>query len=161
MFIVDEASTLDLIPYLKERGLRITPQRLLILQSILNQEGHPTAEDIHQALPYTSLTTIYNNLKLFVRLSILNELPYGDGLSKYEFNHSRHYHVICEQCGKVVDFNYPDLKEIEQLASRLTNFEIKHHHFEVYGLCPSCQNHDGSKESERLDPGPSAKYKKR
>ncbi|WP_121609492.1 Fur family transcriptional regulator [Mesobacillus foraminis] len=136
---MDDAKSLELIPYLKERGLRITPQRLMILQSILDHHGHPTAEEIHQTIPFTSLTTIYNNLKLFVRLGILNELPYGNALSKYEFNFSRHYHVICQECGTIVDFNYPDLQEIEQVASNLTSFEILHHHFEIYGVCASCQ----------------------
>jgi len=139
MFIVDEAKKLDLILYLKERGLRITPQRLLILQSIISLKGHPTADDIHRLIPFTSLTTIYNNLKLFVKMEIANELPYGNGLSKYELNESRHYHVICQNCGKVVDFNYPVLLEIEKLASKLTKFEIFQHHFEIYGICPSCQ----------------------
>jgi Fur family transcriptional regulator, peroxide stress response regulator len=140
MVILDEAKTMELIPYLKERGLRITPQRLLILEAIISQEGHPTAEDIHQSIPYTSLTTIYNNLKLFVKLGILNELPYGNALSKYELNHSKHYHVICQMCGKIVDFNYPNLKEVEHVASELTNFKILYHQFEVYGICSSCQD---------------------
>ncbi|MCM3586205.1 transcriptional repressor [Mesobacillus maritimus] len=140
MVILDDTKTMELIPYLKERGLRITPQRLLILETILSLDGHPTAEDIHQSISFTSLTTIYNNLKLFVKLGILNELPYGNGLSKYEFNHSKHYHVICEACGKIVDFKYPDLIEVEQIASKLTNYDIHHHHFEVYGVCSSCQN---------------------
>lgn len=139
MVNLEDAKTLELIPYLKERGLRITPQRLLILKAIMASEGHPTAEDIHQTIPYTSLTTIYNNLKLFVKLGIINELPYGNALSKYELNHAKHYHVICKSCGKIVDFNYPTLQEIEQLASKLTNFIISHHYFEVYGICSSCQ----------------------
>jgi Fur family transcriptional regulator, peroxide stress response regulator len=140
MVILDGDKTLELIPYLKERGLRITPQRILILEAIISLEGHPTAEDIHRSIPYTSLTTIYNNLKLFVKLGILNELPYGNALSKYELNLSRHYHVICQGCGKIVDFNYPNLKEVEHAASVLTNFEILHHQFEVYGMCSSCQD---------------------
>jgi len=142
MIILDEAITLELIPYLKERGLRITPQRLLILEAIISQEGHPTAEDIHRSIPYTSLTTIYNNLKLFVKLGILNELPYGNSLSKYELNHSKHYHVICQKCGKIVDFNYPNLKEVEHVASELTNYHILYHQFEVYGICSSCQGEE-------------------
>ncbi|MBY0098721.1 transcriptional repressor [Mesobacillus maritimus] len=142
MVTLDETKTMELIPHLKERGLRITPQRLLILEAIISQEGHPTAEDIHQYIPYTSLTTIYNNLKLFVKLGILNELPYGNGLSKYELNHSKHYHVICQECGKIVDFNYPNLKEVEHVASELTNFHILYHQFEVYGICSSCQDEE-------------------
>ena len=139
---MDESKTHEMIPFLKERGLRITPQRLLILEAIMEQDDHPTAEEIHQKIPFTSLTTIYNNLKLFVSLGIVNELPYGNGLSKFELNTAKHYHVICESCGKIVDFNYPNLKEVEMLASKLTNFEVQQHHFEIYGLCTDCQQND-------------------
>ncbi|GIN85968.1 peroxide-responsive repressor PerR [Heyndrickxia sporothermodurans] len=134
----DEQIT-QMIPYLKERGLRITPQRLLILETIQNLKSHPTVEDIHRELPYISLATIYNNVKLFVKLHILSELPYGTGISKYEMFQPNHYHVICELCGKIEDFNYPLLKEVEQAAAKLTNFEIEYHHFEVYGICRKCQ----------------------
>jgi Fur family transcriptional regulator, peroxide stress response regulator len=128
----------QLLPYLKKSGLRITPQRMAILNTLLQLENHPTAEEIHQELKDMSLATVYNNLKLFVKLKILDELPYGSGLSKYEWHRSDHYHVICEDCGKIKDFSYPVLKEIEDAASRLTDFTIRHHHMEIYGKCKDC-----------------------
>ncbi|WP_017726336.1 Fur family transcriptional regulator [Halalkalibacterium ligniniphilum] len=130
----------ELIPYLKKRGLRITPQRILILKTIISLKNHPSAEDIHRELPYISLATIYNNIKLFVKLGILNELPYGNGISKFELFKSNHYHVICESCGKIVDFNYPNLKEVEQVASKLTNYHIHNHKLQIYGLCSECKD---------------------
>lgn len=136
---MQEEPVTELIPFLKERGLRITPQRLLILETIQKLKNHPTVEDIHQELPYISLATIYNNVKLFVKLRILSELPYGTGISKYEMYNANHYHIICESCGKIEDFNYPPLKEVEEAASKLTSFEIQLHHFEVYGICRKCQ----------------------
>jgi Fur family transcriptional regulator, peroxide stress response regulator len=139
MFIVEEELT-ELIPFLKERGLRITPQRTLILQTILSLKGHPTVEDIHRKLPYISLATIYNNVKLFVSLRILKELPYGNGLSKYELaNQPNHYHILCESCGEIIDFKFPPLKELEHVACKLTQFKIHSHQMEVYGLCTTCQ----------------------
>ncbi|MGE8203369.1 Fur family transcriptional regulator [Heyndrickxia sp. NPDC080065] len=135
----EEQATAQLIPYLKEQGLRITPQRLLILEAIQKLKSHPTVEDIHHELPYISLATIYNNVKLFVKLNILKELPYGTGISKYEMYKTNHYHIICEACGKIGDFNYPLLKEVEQAAEKLTKFDIQFHHFEVYGICKECQ----------------------
>ncbi len=134
----------ELIPFLKERGLRITPQRTLILQTFLSLKGHPTVEDIHWQLPQISLATIYNNVKLFVSLRILKELPYGNGLSKYELaNQPNHYHILCESCGEIIDFNYPTLSQIEHVAHKLTQFNIYSHQMEVYGLCKSCQNQEG------------------
>ncbi|PLR78175.1 transcriptional repressor [Bacillus sp. V3-13] len=139
MLIVEEDHVTELIPYLKERGLRITPQRTLILKTILSLNNHPTVEDIHRELPFISLATIYNNVKLFVNLRILKELPYGNGLSRFELANSDHYHVICEACGTIVDFNYPKLKEIEDAASKLTHYAINLHELEIYGLCTACQ----------------------
>ncbi|MES1044971.1 transcriptional repressor [Heyndrickxia oleronia] len=136
---MEEEQMMELIPFLKERGLRITPQRMLILSTIQKLNIHPTVEDIHRELPYISLATIYNNVKLFVQLRILKELPYGNGISKYELSTTDHYHIICESCGKIEDFNYPKLKEVEQVASRLSHFSIQLHHFEVYGICKECQ----------------------
>ncbi|WP_277874707.1 Fur family transcriptional regulator [Mesobacillus harenae] len=130
----------DLIPFLKEHGLRVTPQRLLILKTVFSIKDHPTVEDIHQKLPYISMATLYNNIKLFVKIGIFKELPYGTGYSKYEINKPDHYHIICDLCGKIADFNYPSLKEIENAASDLTNYSIKHHHLEFYGVCVSCQD---------------------
>lgn len=129
----------ELTPFLKERGLRITPQRISILKAIIALNTHVTVDAIHKQLPNMSLATIYNNVKLFVKLRILSELPYGDGLSKYELYQTSHYHVICKLCGKIKDFNYPVLKEVEHLGSNLTQFKISSHQLEFYGLCQSCQ----------------------
>jgi Fur family transcriptional regulator, peroxide stress response regulator len=124
---------------LKEHGLRVTPQRIQVLQTFIMLEGHPAIEDLHRELPDMSVATIYNNVRLFVKMNILNELPYGDGLSRYELYKTNHYHVICEQCGYIVDYEFPGLKEVEDLAARLSNYTIKRHELEVYGVCPDCQ----------------------
>lgn len=129
----------NLIPYLKERGLRITPQRMLILKTIASMKGHPTVDDIHLQLPSISIATIYNNVKMFVKLNILNELPYGNGLSKYEFKLDEHYHVICHICGVIEDFKYPLLKEVEHVANQLTKFRVHSHQLEFYGICTACR----------------------
>jgi Fur family transcriptional regulator, peroxide stress response regulator len=133
-----ELDSEKLIPYLKERGLRITPQRMLILKTIASMKGHPTVEDIHLQLPSISMATIYNNVKMLVKLNILNELPYGQGLSKYEFKIDEHYHVICHICGTIEDFKYPLLKEVEHVAKQLTKFHVHSHQLEFYGICTPC-----------------------
>ncbi|MDQ0184565.1 Fur family transcriptional regulator [Cytobacillus sp. FSL R5-0569] len=128
----------SLIPLLKEKNLRVTPQRIQILTTLIDMNGHPTAEDIQKRIPIISLATIYNNLKLFVELGIINELPYGNGLSRFEFSQSNHYHVICESCGKIADINYPELTEIEEMVANLTGFSVNKHNMEVYGKCQEC-----------------------
>lgn len=138
--MTEELNMSELIPYLKLRGLRITPQRILILRTIASIKGHPTVDDIHLLLPSISIATIYNNVKMFVKLKILNELPYGNGFSKYELNNKEHYHVICNICGKIEDFKYPPLKEVEDVANNLTRFSVHSHQLEFYGICEACQS---------------------
>ncbi|MEW9111381.1 MAG: Fur family transcriptional regulator [Cytobacillus gottheilii] len=134
----DERIT-ELVLFLKEKGLRITPQRIQIIGAMMEFDGHPTAEDIQSKIPIISLATIYNNLKLFVKLGIVEELPYGNGVSRFELFKAHHYHVICETCGKIADLNLPDLKVVENFASSVTGFQIHTHKMEVYGQCLQCK----------------------
>ncbi|KMM56733.1 Fur family transcriptional regulator [Bacillus glycinifermentans] len=128
------------IALLKKHGLRVTAQRVLILKTMISINDHPSAEDIHRELPFMSLPTIYGNLKLFVKIGIVKELPYGDGKSKYELFKPHHYHVVCHSCGKIVDLEYPPLKEVENAAAQLTNYKINRHHLGIYGICTTCQD---------------------
>jgi len=69
----------------------------------------------------------------------VKELTYGDASSRFDYTTSKHYHVICESCGKIVDFHYPTLDEVESLAEKVTGFSISHHRMEIYGTCPGCK----------------------
>lgn len=133
----------DTLQTLSRMGLRLTQQRIEVLRYLEENRGHPSAEEIYKALkdhvPGLSLTTVYNNLKLLTDYGVINELPFGEGLSRYEWKDAGHYHVICESCGTVVDFQYPHLKEIEELANQLSHFQIKGHNLQIYGLCQTCK----------------------
>lgn len=131
------------IATLREAGVRITPQRQAILNFLIHSKTHPTADEIYQSLspdfPNISVATIYNNLKVFKKTGIVKELTYGDASSRFDFDTQNHYHVICENCGKIVDFHYPSLHEIEKLAQYVTDFNITHHRMEIYGICQECK----------------------
>ena len=131
---------------LKETGVRITPQRHAILEYLINSLSHPTADEIYKSLegkfPNMSVATVYNNLRVFREVGLVKELTYGDASSRFDFITTDHYHAICEKCGAIVDFHYPGLDEVEQLASHVTGFKVAHHRMEVYGLCPECNAKD-------------------
>ncbi len=128
---------------LKSTGVRITPQRHAILEYLIESMSHPTADDIYKALehkfPNMSVATVYNNLRVFRESGLVNELTYGDNASRFDFVTNNHYHMICESCGKIVDFHYPGLDEVEHLAAHVTGFNVNSHRLEVYGTCPDCQ----------------------
>lgn len=137
------------IDTLKESGVRITPQRHAVLDYLMNAIIHPTADEIYKALegkfPNMSVATVYNNLRVLRENGLVRELTYGDSSSRFECNFSDHYHIICESCGKIVDFHYPSLDEVESLAQKVTGFEVSHHRMEVYGTCEDCQQHQRSR----------------
>jgi Fur family transcriptional regulator, peroxide stress response regulator len=146
---VSEEKLQRAINALKESGVRITPQRHAVLDYLLNSMIHPTADDIYKALegkfPNMSVATVYNNLRVLRENGLVRELTYGDSSSRFECNLSDHYHIICESCGKIVDFHYPSLDEVESLAQKVTGFTVSHHRMEVYGVCKECQQHNEMK----------------
>lgn len=142
MTAFDEALTC-----LKDEKIRITPQRIAILEFLTEVQTHPTAEEVYQAIekrfPGISVATVYNNLKRFTELGFLKEMNYASASSRYDFSLKPHYHVICESCGKVADFYYPKLDDVEVAAAQLTNYTVKSHRLEIYGICPNCQQIEG------------------
>jgi len=128
---------------LKTTGVRITPQRHAILDFLLDSMTHPTADEIYRALepkfPSMSVATVYNNLKMFIESGMVRELTYGDSSSRFDANVSDHYHVICEDCGKIEDFMYPSLVDVEHQAELATGFHVKGLRMELYGICGTCK----------------------
>ena len=132
----------DALETLKSTGVRITPQRHAILEFLIQSMIHPTADDIYKALeakfPNMSVATVYNNLRVFRESGLVKELTFGDSSSRFDFVTNEHYHIMCDSCGKIVDFHYPGLDEVEHLASHVTGFQVNSHRMEIYGTCPAC-----------------------
>ncbi|UQS84429.1 transcriptional repressor [Apilactobacillus apisilvae] len=132
---------------LRENKVRITPQRQIILKYLINNDNHPSVDTIYDALKKEfsnlSVATIYNSLQLFEKLDIIIELPAEDGGIRYDFFGNPHFHAICNNCGKIIDIEYPDYKGLEKSLSQATEqqsgFKVKQSHVEVYGLCKECQ----------------------
>ncbi|MEB2301854.1 MULTISPECIES: peroxide-responsive transcriptional repressor PerR [Lysinibacillus] len=141
---MSETHLQDALDTLKTTGVRITPQRHAILEYLIQTMAHPTADEIYKALegkfPNMSVATVYNNLRVFREVGLVKELTFGDASSRFDFVTNDHYHMICECCGKIVDFHYPGLDEIEHFASQVTGFDVHSHRLEIYGTCPSCKD---------------------
>ena len=131
------------VRYLRERGVRITPQRQAILEYLDQTDSHPTAETIHKWLSSRmkgiSLATVYNILHLYRDLGIVMELSYGDMSSRYDGNFVNHYHITCRDCGGVFDYHRDLVVGIEERAERDTGFKDVIHRVEFVGVCPGCQ----------------------
>lgn len=126
----------------QEKTKKLTRQRDAILQAIREGEQHPTANEIFQAarlrLPTISYATVYNSLRFLKEAGLVHEIKFGDSASRYDKETHRHDHAICNQCGKLVDFELPQAAELIQAAARKSKFKPESVHLTLRGVCPDC-----------------------
>jgi Fur family ferric uptake transcriptional regulator len=131
--------------YLKEKDLKLTAQRELILETFLNHQGHVSAEELFQKArekqTHVGFATVYRTLKHMTQCGLARELDFGDGRIKYEpeYNHQHHDHMICTKCGTYIEFLNPQIEELQEQVSRKHGFKITSHRMQLYGLCQKCQ----------------------
>jgi Fur family ferric uptake transcriptional regulator len=134
---------------LREHGYKLTPQRHAILKIIAASNDHLTPEAIHQTAslnnPTLGLVTVYRTLELLDELNLVCRLHAPDGCRGYMMRRptEHHHHLICSQCGRVVDFTDCTLSNLEQRLSKETRYDINGHLLEFYGLCPECRPASG------------------
>lgn len=128
---------------LKNRGIRLTPQRQVILQFLKETHEHPTAEQVYQKIgeqfPGISLATVYNTLKMLKELGVIRELSYGDMSSRYDGNDSEHAHLVCRACNEVLDVFCPPQENLMTQEIAASGFMLENYRLEFYGTCPACQ----------------------
>ena len=138
----------DRIEYLSRKlhnsGHRITPQRLCILQALLELNTHPSAEEIYAQVrlvsPTTSLATVYKTLDTLREMGEVMELLPGDGRQHYDGVRPQfHPHVICTRCGEIRDLEIDGLTSLPGRAQVASGYEIHTQRVEFYGLCRACQ----------------------
>lgn len=135
----------EIIAKLRQRGYKLTPQRRAVLNVIATSQEHLTPAAIYnrakQEHPSIGLVTIYRTLDILAELGAICEVnPEGSSRSYLIRKASEHHHhLICSDCGAVVDFTACDLDELEQRLSRKTGFKIEGHLLEFVGHCQKCQ----------------------
>jgi Fur family peroxide stress response transcriptional regulator len=130
------------IEKLRQRGYKITPQRLAICELILSSKDHPTADQIYhkilQKFPTVSLATVYQTLHLLKELGLLQELGFVDMSSRYDPNVSPHVNIICPKCGQIYDYEAPVVRELwSQISAKLENKTLGQR-IDVYRYCDKC-----------------------
>ena len=136
---------------LNRRGFKLTEQRHWILDLLKSERRHLNAIDIHNALrrkkQHVSLATVYRTLDLLARLNLLKKVNVGDKPSVFEFDghkgkNREHVHLICSECGRVIDVRSPQLSnliKIEEALSKRYHFEITNLQITFSGLCAGCK----------------------
>lgn len=129
---------------LREKGLKVTPQRIAIYTMLMGTKAHPSAETIYKALeptnPTISLATVYKTLDCFENAQLVQELNVGEGCSRYDAEVKSHPHMVCTCCGEVYDLQIEGLNNIREQVREHTDFKIEREQLFFYGKCLNCQN---------------------
>lgn len=139
----------EITDWLKERGLRMTLPRRVIIDILAASDTYLAAEDIYLELhsdhPGIGLATVYRTLVLFHKLGIVTKLEVGEGKARFELMDTEHHHLlVCERCHKVVkysDFTTREkdgFAELERIVEQTYHFRIDRHVVQYHGLCPEC-----------------------
>jgi Fur family ferric uptake transcriptional regulator len=131
--------------HIQASGLRRTAQRNLILETFLSTEEHLTSDDLYWIVqkkdPSIGQTTVYRTLKLLTEAGLAREVRFGDNKTYYEhhYNHEHHDHMICTQCGRVIEFFSADIEALQDQMADKFEFKPTHHSLRLWGVCKECQ----------------------
>ncbi len=132
---------------LKSNQLKFTKQRELIVKFLYENEGHFTPEDIYmqlkQAYPTINIgiATVYRTLTLLEESKITSSISFGTQGKKYELGLKKHHdHLICTECGEIIEFYDETIEKQQQLIATQFNFQMRDHTMKIIGLCEKCQS---------------------
>ena len=134
----------DLLSQLSEQGYRLTPQRMLVLSAIANSEHHISAEEIHARVvakyPHVNISTIYRTMDLLKRLGLVTETDLGGGRVRYHpADKGHHHHLVCQDCGAVIDLDESVLASLKSRLLRECKFSADLSHLAIFGRCDGCR----------------------
>jgi Fur family ferric uptake transcriptional regulator len=131
--------------HIQKAGLKRTTQRDQILEVFLRTEKHLSSEDLYRLVqkedPTIGQTTVYRTLKLLTEAGLAREVRFGDGRTHYEHNykHQHHDHMICMECGEIIEFYSAELEAIQDAMAAKHRFEDKQHLLRILGICANCR----------------------
>ncbi len=137
-------STRGIVDELKNLGYRLTPQRLMIASAIENSRDHISAEEIYSQVlgkyPNVNISTIYRTMELLEQLGLVTETDLGGGRVRYHpADKGRHHHLICQECGTVVDLDEAALSPLKDALLRQYDFTADLRHLGIFGRCIKCR----------------------
>jgi len=136
----------------KNKALRTTRQRKVILEELCKIRTHPTANEVYELvrkrLPRISLGTVYRNLELLSESGLIQKLEMAGSQKRFDGITQNHYHVRCVACGRVDDVASGQFATINQAIGSINDYDILWHRLEFVGVCPRCKGKSGTSEKQ-------------
>ena len=132
------------LDFLRRRGRRVTRERLALFDEIFSQHTHIDADSILSSMRRRGMkisrATVYRNLELLVEAGLVRRHRLGQRRLLFEHIHpgQEHDHLLCTDCGRVVEFVSPGIGELRSEICLAHGFESSHHHLKIFGRCPAC-----------------------
>ena len=127
------------VKILKNNHIKITPQRLIVLEYLDKNCTHPTADEIYSDLkknnPSLSKTTVYNALETLNQHRIIQSLTISGSELRYDIDHGMHHHFYCKKCGNIIDIELkcPNIEKMKKFGH-----EVEEVHGYIKGVCKNC-----------------------
>ena len=131
--------------FLRKKDLKITSQRLAVLEEIIKDKGHRESEEIYFAIKssktHVSRATVYRTLDILVQNNFVRKLNIGDGRERYEskINSLHHDHLICEICHNIIEFVDQDIEMLQDKIAKKYQFSLTRHVHQLFGICKECR----------------------
>lgn len=130
----------------KQKGLKYTEQREIVLRVLMSVEEHLTAEDVYNHIKSSykdsniGIATVYRALSFLEEVKLITSIAFGTEGKKYEANIKAHHdHLICTACGKIIEFLDDEIEKRQDNIAKVNNFKITSHSMQLYGTCQECQ----------------------
>ncbi|GEM_PF-314252 len=131
------------IEQLRRLGVRVTPQRLFVLDALEHGGGHMTAEEIMQwavqRYPALNLATVYRTLDLLIEVGLVAQMRLDTGVTTFELvGAAPHHHLICEHCGAITELDNSVFEALNAQVLARYGFQARPRHLALFGLCRKC-----------------------
>ena len=148
--MLNETSNEEIIEELKkivkQKGLKYTEQREIVLSVLLDAQDHLTAEEVYNEIKKEhtdsniGIATVYRALSFLEEVDLITSIAFGTDGKKYESNaKSHHDHLICTNCGKIIEFIDDEIEKRQDKIAKKNKFKITSHSMQLYGTCETCQ----------------------
>lgn len=145
----------DLKFYLHKKGLKFTRQREAVWMALqMLRHRHPSCEEIYlqsrEFSPNIGWATVYRTLRWMREAGMIQERNFGGGKVRYEprFSTEKQVHLICRQCGKIMELPAPEMHQFWKNVAQKHKFSIDLDRVEGYGLCPACEQKNSSRKTD-------------